>query len=517
MLDLDSIFHPRVRLSVVALVALAGSLLACGPAADAAPADPPVADGPVDDAIAPPPDAAAAADDAAPADDAATRPDTRPPSGDTMPAGDAFDAPPRPANQVLLDGGAYLMALTDGTDTYDFVIVADALDGTNPLNALHAGWTLVSPPDPFFTTHIDTAQSYPACGYADWLDGLDPAFNPCFGPGTTNVVDIHTTTTAGKPATGQMTWNALGFVRSVVGEPQHLTVKEFFDGLPRNITTIRTEHVGPGVAIPESGGDLELAAGVDFGAATLDRSGTKLYDADGVTLSLDTASISSRPSIKTSLSMSKGKVHHVKVELDDDFSANLAVTLSAARSYKKDVTQRIFSYSKTLPPLDVAGVPLVETLRLDIDAHCSVDIGASITATAGVALHQHTVLGAEFTDGVWSNVSSVGDPVLTAVPPAIRAKASSTLICEITPVFTLLFYDLAGPSLSATATARMFLWSSAAPDHAFDWKIDGEFKGILGIGTNPSIPFVGSALAKELAGANVTLFDYSKTILNGTL
>ena len=87
--------------------------------------------------------------------------------------------------------------------------------------------------------------------------------------------------------------------------------------------------------------------------------------------------------------------------------------------------------------------------------------------------------------------------MLTAVDPAMHAKASSTLLCELTPVFTLLVYDLAGPSPSATATAKMFMWSSTAPDHAFDRKIDGEFKGGLGIGTNPSIPFVGSALAKS--------------------
>lgn len=442
-------------------------------------------------------------DDAGSSDDAAT--------------GDDGGVTPSPATQARLDGGAYVMTLTNGTKTFDFIIVADEPSGTNALDAVHAGWSLVAPPDPTFATHINLWQSQAACGYADALDGLDPTENPCFGPGTSNVVDIATTSSSGEKLQGKMSWNALGFVRNVLDEPDHVTVTTQ-TGTTVGLKVVRTEHVGVGVAFSDTGGDdVKLAADVDFGAPTLDFSGKTLWSGDGITLSLGQAKLVTKPSLHTALGLAGGKLQHLKVEIDDELSASLSVKLSSSGAYDRTFSQRVFSFSKTLPPIDVAGVPLVETLRLDVDARCHVSVAASISAEAGVTLNEHLALGVEWTDGKWTNLSTVSAPTLSPIGPTLSASASSTIQCDLVPAFTVLFYDLVGPSLTTTASANLYAWTGTGGAHSLEWKLDADFKGVLGVATNTSIPFVGDALSKELGSANVTLFDYPKTLATGTL
>ena len=430
-----------------------------------------------------------------------------------------------PTNQKLLTGGEYIMTLTDGTDTFDFIIVPDdyVLDNSTPtgdrdvgneLDTVHVGNNLVAPPDPNFLNHIDTSKWAAACGYRDLIGGQSP--QPCFNG--TSVEPVQATSTAGKPVSGQMTWNALGFTRVVLSEPVHYDVVPApIGGATTGVKVVKTKHVGLDVVFVDSGSkEIEFVEDIDFGAATLDKSGTNLFSQNGMTVSLDKASVTTKPKLRTALSIQNGTIHHLKFELEDDLVANLSIGFGASASYSRDIEKQIFSYSKTLPPQIIGGVPVVETVRLDLNAHCHVGVSAQVNATMGVTLSQHTVLGGDYVDGTWTNTSTVNAPTLTPIFPSWSASTTGNVTCDLTPQFSLLIYDLVGPYVSVTSSASLTLTASPTSSTLLDWTLDSEFSGTLGVQANPSIPFVASLNQTGLKDANMQLFDFKKKLLSGT-
>jgi hypothetical protein len=213
--------------------------------------------------------------------------------------------------------------------------------------------------------------------------------------------------------------------------------------------------------------------------------------------------------------MKDGAIHHLKFEIEDDLIAKLAIGFGASASYNKDISKDIFTFSKSLPPQIVGGVPVVETVRLDLNAHCHVGVAAQVNATLGVSLTQHVVLGGDYLDGAWTNLSKADAPTLTPVSPTWSASTSGTVACDLTPKFTLLFYDLVGPYVSVTSSANLTLTATPTSNTLFNWTLGSELSGRLGVETNPSIPFVASLNSTGLKDANTSLFDLKTTLLSG--
>jgi hypothetical protein len=410
---------------------------------------------------------------------------------------------------ALLSVGAYLMALTDGTDARDYVIVPDSVDENgvtrNGLDAVAPGQSVVAPPDPRYRTHGDVLERAAACGYAAMLNGRPPGDDPCFEDAASAVVPIRTTSESGQALGGNMTWNGVGFVRRALKSPQHVVVPT--SGLGQvGLKVVETEHVGLGVAIPKTpAGDVSMSNDVEFGI--IDVSGAKLWNADGVSLTLSSARIATRPHLETALGMQGGAIEHLEVLLDDTLDVELAVTLAASASYEKHIDEDVFVVSKTLPPQIVGGVPLVETLRFALHAHCHVSLSTSTSVTAGVALHESLKLGFEYrANRGWSNLSGVARPKVTPRLSGIETSGSATFECDLTPKFSLLFYDLAGPYVAITPSAAFYV---TANTQGLRWQLDADFNGTLGAEANGSLPFMGALMSDaELRGAHLSLFDY---------
>jgi hypothetical protein len=444
---------------------------------------------------------------------------------DAVGSGEHADTTANP-NAILLRGGAYLMALTDGTTTRDYVIIPDSLDASgaphNQLDKVSVGSSIVAPPEPdlLYSDNGDALARWAACGYVAYLNGRpeDESF-VCFEDAASAVMPIKTKSSTGETIGGQMTWNALGFVRRAVAPPEHVVVPAFHGETHVGLKYVATEHVGVGVAIPETHDhDATMVGDVDFGAPTIDVSGQTLFRDNGVSVTVSSAKVTTRPRLQTALGMQRGNIEHLKVVLDDALDVDLAVTMEGAASYEKDVDKDLFVFSKTLPPQIVGGVPLVETLRFVLHGHCHVSLSSSTTVTAGVALHESVSLGVEYTaNGGWTNLSKVAAPTITPRVEGLNASASATLACDLTPKFSLLFYDLVGPYISVTPSATLAVVTSQKPGKSLDWRLDADFRGDLGVEANTSIPFVGQLLSGGQI-AHLTLFNYqSPAVAVGSL
>jgi hypothetical protein len=196
--------------------------------------------------------------------------------------------------------------------------------------------------------------------------------------------------------------------------------------------------------------------------------------------------------------------------LDDDLEIQLAVTLGASASYEKQIDKDLFVFSKTLPPQLLGEVPLVETLRFVVHGHCHVSLSASTSVTASISLHEKVRLGVEYTaEKGWTNLSGVAEPTVTPSVSDLDASASATLTCDLTPKFSLLFYDLVGPYISVTPSSAFYVMSSQRPNELVDWKLDADFTGTLGVDTNSAIPFVGQLLNDaQIQSAKMSLFQF---------
>jgi hypothetical protein len=417
-------------------------------------------------------------------------------------------------NQILLTGGAYVMSLTNGSVTRDYIIVPDSVDENdvphNELDGVALGFSVVAPADPYYRTNGGVLARDAACGYASALNGHAPGDDPCFQDDASAVVPIKTTAQDGETVGGQMTWNGLGFVRRAVDVPQHVVVSTLLLG-DVGIKYVETEHVGIGVAIPDThAGDVTLSSDIEFGAPLIDLSGRPLWNRDGVSVTLSAAKVTTRPHLETALGMEKGDLKHLRVVLDDALDVQLAVTLGASVSYEKQIDKDLFVFSKTLPPQIIGGVPLVETLRFAIHGHCHVSLSTKTSVTAGVALHESVRLGIEYTpEGGWTNLSSVAEPTVVPTLSVTDASGSATFACDLTPKFSFLFYDLAGPYLSITPSAAFYVSPSKRSGELLDLQLDADFRGVLGVDTNGSIPFVGSLLTiTQMQNAHLSLFDF---------
>ncbi len=413
------------------------------------------------------------------------------------------DTPPVVVNDSSIIVIAFTNEVGDRIDVLEFV----SEDPNLPALKLKNGDTLVAAPD-----KLPTAPEVLA-----FVDQL----NAVYGAGPIDLHDNHTWTAEAAP-------NRTGFIR-VVFEPAEKKVYEIQGYGPRTMYLMPTQRLQLGSAIPDAdagpspdggGGTVGLQGTLDLGNEALaDFSNKKIFDADGVTLTLSKATLSNHPTVDTSISLQHRAVDTMVFRLQDRLEATLSIALSVASAYDKDVRATLFASQYTLPPQIVGGIPIAETVRFSVDAHCHLSVSGSASVTMGASVSQDFILGASYEKGEWSNLSSVTEPVFTQIGPDVTSSATASFTCELLPRFTLLFYDLVGPYISITPSTGVKVTANADPNVAtLAWELTAGVSGELGVEANRSWP--GATLLQSLLGLQdkkVSLFSKQTSLATGNV
>lgn len=300
---------------------------------------------------------------------------------------------------------------------------------------------------------------------------------------------------------------------------------------PLDTPAARAGDLEPSALSPESVGARGPAVGVDIDDVTLlsvhgsFTDPTKLLPVQSFELSREVriahGHVRFRPTVTTSLAIRHGKLARFEAIARGEIDAALDVVVDSKTSLDLDKNRlyeeklrpylRASGLSLTLwesepyplPVQWIGVVPVVETVRVRVEATCDVAMTAEMHAEASFALKSEASFGARFRDGSWS----------AADPPVLDASAKLEMTrkdafegrCGLRIELGFYFYDLAGPTLSLS------------PYLAFETKRAG------GLATFAAWPGLRGALGGrmqvlgwELLGADVPLFDArSQTPLRG--
>jgi hypothetical protein len=407
----------------------------------------------------------------------------------------------------------FVMALSNDEHGFDTLVYLAPVgeDGTSKVPAaflaLKPGDLILSPPA---RSMPDTATKAVMDQLSSWISSPAPDTTP----------PIPSVMRAGERFATEIAPNASGFARRVREKPVRKR-----SGSPAalegwDVYYVATDHADLADVIPETPQDVHYEGPIpaDDASSIADFSNRELFNKDGVRLFLNTAKVTQTRMVQTTLRMHSRAVEKLAFNLQDELDFTLEATLDGNGAFQQEVRKTLFTSQFALPVQFVGVVPIAETLKLTIDAHCKVSASGDAKATFGAKVKQRFNIGATFEGGQWTNTSSVEAPHFEAAVPTLTAAGTSTLTCDLTPKFALLFYDVIGPYVSVSPSASLFVMTSGTANPtdgsaSAKWKLDAGISGELGLMGNSSLPGMGKiSTITGLKDVHMPLFEAHTTV-----
>ncbi len=258
------------------------------------------------------------------------------------------------------------------------------------------------------------------------------------------------------------------------------------------------------------GGKIDISNAVvlderDIGSSTgaTSVSGVKLAAHAEVT----SGYIDFRPRVETDLRFVHRKLEHFRVsatadldakfEVDIDVKGEGSVTTELSRSVKTTKKKQLIKFPRMrLPPQFVGPVPVYEAIELAVVLGCDFTIKGDVHVRTGLQVQGHFSAGASYGASGWQKLGSA--PTFK-VTPTFDAVAAGNLevVCGLSPQVSVLFYDMAGPTLSVGP------YVSAEVDNT-----SGSLKWGVYPGVHADLAAELSLFDRSIASSSLSIFDW---------
>lgn len=261
----------------------------------------------------------------------------------------------------------------------------------------------------------------------------------------------------------------------------------------------------------------------DSGGLSYDFSGKALYsDESGLTVKVKTGTIRGEAFAASNFSTRDRHIDSLGFWVEGKLDVRLVLEASAEISSKQTFSRTLFEHYSPLPPMFAGGIPILSSVRTTIVAKCSASASGKATVRTGFHAQQALNFNAGYDetrdDERWNADANFGEPMFEPIGPELQMTAKAAVDCSVTPKFTLLFYGLIGPYVSASPRAIFKI--EASNDGPLDWTLDAELSAKLGLDKNVKLvafPKLESILDKGVQSVDKTLFTKTWPLASGRL
>jgi len=262
-------------------------------------------------------------------------------------------------------------------------------------------------------------------------------------------------------------------------------------------------------------GDTAAVDGSKGGAKAIshDLTGTVIFDGAvgpvDFTLDIPTGSVSLDADVDLDGRIRDRQMEYFRAVVEGTltFDFDVRVSASAGGSATKEVTVPgpapvvMVQWIPATPPF-----PVVEVIYVDFVVGVDVTANVAGTVQAGVNSTATVKVGAEYTGGAWQPVMREGFDISMS-PPQWSVDGDVTVRGYVRPEVKVMFFDLAGPTLSLEPYLQLAALLQAPPPR-LDWSLDAGIAGYVG--------FELGILDATLASYSAQVFDWSTNIGAGT-
>ena len=165
-----------------------------------------------------------------------------------------------------------------------------------------------------------------------------------------------------------------------------------------------------------------------------------------------------RPHVETDLRFAHRKLDHfrlsasadlaAKFDMDIDVKGEGTVTTELTHEIKSTKKKQLIKFPRMRLPVQFVGpVPVYEAIELSVIVGCDFTFKGEVHVRTGLEVTGHFSAGADYTGGKWSKLGSAPTFKVTPTFDAVTA-GNLEVSCGLTPEVGVLFYDMAGPTLS---------------------------------------------------------------------
>jgi hypothetical protein len=258
------------------------------------------------------------------------------------------------------------------------------------------------------------------------------------------------------------------------------------------------------------GGKIDISNAVvlderDIGSSTgaVSASGVKLAAHAEVT----SGYIDFRPRVETDLHFAHRKLEHFRVsatadldakfEVDIDVKGEGTVTTELSHSVKTTKKKQLIKFPRMrLPPQFIGPVPVYEAIELAVVIGCDFTIKGDVHVRTGLQVSGHFSAGADYGAHGWQKLGSA--PTFKVTPTFDATTAGNLEVsCGLTPQVSVLFYDMAGPTLSIGP------YISTEVDNT-----SGSLKWGVHPGVHADLAAELSLFDRSIASSSISIFDW---------
>jgi hypothetical protein len=246
------------------------------------------------------------------------------------------------------------------------------------------------------------------------------------------------------------------------------------------------------------------AAVIPIGRLALNLAGKTILEESGVKVVIDRGSVTFRPVFDLDVKIAGGKISHFHALLHGDLTAAMGVKITASRNFSRSFSRTIWQSPPYRATQVIAGVPVVEVVRVSLVLSGEAHAGASGTVELGGATATASMLaGARYDAGDWTAVAAPSI-ALEKRGPSASASASAGASVRLAVRLDVRFYDIIGPHLTVGSYAKTEVKASTADGLSWFARlgVSGTFGGNI------------TVLGKTLASYDRQLFDRGRTFGN---
>lgn len=213
---------------------------------------------------------------------------------------------------------------------------------------------------------------------------------------------------------------------------------------------------------------------------TIDLSGITIYSKDGVTVSISSGSLAVTPTLTLNAVFSNNKLSSLKALTEGDVTLDLNLRVSVTGTLHDQISWE----TDVIPPITkpfifyIGPVPVVGTASLRIPFGISGTLTGTVSAESGFDTTSHVKIGAQLSDGNWTNLSAFTNDGVNAHPIVVTLSSSLgvDVYCKV----------MAGLNLYGVSDLTGYVQPYLAADAQF---IPSPFTFVLTAGINGGIGY----------------------------
>jgi formylglycine-generating enzyme required for sulfatase activity len=178
-----------------------------------------------------------------------------------------------------------------------------------------------------------------------------------------------------------------------------------------------------------------------------DASGNTLFDADGVSVTLDEGFVWLHPNVAVSIDVRRFTLQRLKIQADGLFESALVARLNLDGTIEGKKEKNFFRHTKIIYLGQAGPVPVWLDLQMELDGSIEWQIGAQAELRTGVRQELNLSFGVDYDRDrqpavIWNR--SIGSPNLTVVPFTYEVNGDASAIAKLIPKLDFRVMSLAG-------------------------------------------------------------------------